>query len=206
MTKEELKDFLNDRDNWKIFEELVNERQLSNMYSANFEYADLSHAFLRRADLSHAHLEDADLKYSWVQKADFGYARLGKREIKQKEVDMTKRTKELVELALKNQLTNKTRTELVKILFTDSDGDIWLSELQLQDFDGDLYMHKQKVKCDLHQDYQTVEGYAIIGNDNFAGIKEWKNGEYKITKPINPYDNMSREELIEELKKVKGGQ
>lgn len=141
---------------------------------------------------------------------------------------MTKRLEELVELALKKELTDETRTELVKILFITNDGDIYLSNLQLQDFNGILYQYSQKVGGDLYQNfqkvqgnlyqynqtvsgdlsqcYQTVKGYGIIGNNNFAGIKETINGEDKIVKEIDPYKDMSKAELIEELKKLKGGQ
>lgn len=139
---------------------------------------------------------------------------------------MTKRLEELVELALRKELTIETRTELVKILFTDTEGDIDLSELQLQDFDGDLYQDSQIVKGDLIQNFQVVEGdlyqnmqkvkgdlsqgcqkvkgYAFINSNKFSGIKEWKNDRWVITKQRDPYIDMSREELIEELKKVKG--
>lgn len=118
---------------------------------------------------------------------------------------MTERIKELVELALKGQLRNKTRTELVKALFIDKDGDINLSNLELQDFDGNLYMHSQTVKKDLLQHNQAViNGYAFIGNNNFVGVKEWKSNKWVITKKIDPYATMSREELIAEIEKLKG--
>lgn len=162
---------------------------------------------------------------------------------------MTKRLEELMELALNKELTKKTRTELVKMLFIDKYGNIDLSELQLQDFEGNLYQNGHKVKWDLCQKghevgrflyqgeqdvklilYQSgskvkgnlyqnchkvkgnfyqhshkVEGYASIGSNDFAGIIEWdeENWEWNVTKKIIPYEDMSKEDLIAEIKKLK---
>lgn len=82
---------------------------------------------------------------------------------------MTERLQELVELALKKELTKETKTELVKELFTDKDGNIDLSRLQLKNFEGDLLQHSHVVKNNLsqgkhlvigslHQQQQTVYG------------------------------------------------
>lgn len=75
-----------------------------------------------------------------------------------------------------------------------------------QEVDGNLIQYCQKVGGDLYQYFQKVEGYAHIGKNNFAGIKEWDYVEkkYKITKEIDPYKDMTREDLIKEIKKLKG--
>lgn len=163
---------------------------------------------------------------------------------------MTERLQELVELALKKELTKETRTELVKELFINNEGDIDLSELQLRNFEGNLLQHAhivkrnlaqgkqyvgghldqsfQKVrghldqgnslidanlhqsghtvKGSLYQNYQTVygdlcqnshtvKGYAILGNNNFAGIKELI---YDLQKPSSMRWDLKTTKEIEE--------
>lgn len=142
---------------------------------------------------------------------------------------MTKRLEELVQLALKKELIPDTKTELVKILFTDKDGDIDLSFLQLQNFDGNLYQNYQTVKGNLFQYSQTVKGsleqhLQTVGDnlhqDNqevkgnlFQDDQEVKGSLFQSNQRVKgylyqdkerKYEDMTKNELIKELKKFKG--
>lgn len=83
MTKKFLKEWLNNKDNWTLFEELVNEKELIHMPNANFERADLKHANLKHsnlfyADLSYATLHEANLKKADLYGANLEYAYLAR--------------------------------------------------------------------------------------------------------------------------------
>lgn len=71
MTKQELKWILNDKENWKLFEQLANDRKLKYM-----PYANLWNVDLRKANLKFAFLLGADLEC-----ANFIYANLGDRKL-----------------------------------------------------------------------------------------------------------------------------
>lgn len=81
MTKTELKELLNKKENWILLEELVNGKELKFMPVANFKFADLKEANLALAKLKHADLSEADLSYAKLVDADIECADLSNADI-----------------------------------------------------------------------------------------------------------------------------
>lgn len=75
MNKEQLKEYLNNRENWKLFEELANGKELELLPTAN----------LRNVDLKNADLEYVNLREANLRNADFEYARFGRRKLVENE-------------------------------------------------------------------------------------------------------------------------
>lgn len=95
-----------------------------------------------------------------------------------------KNNKEIKEWLLANCVNYDGDLDLRELDFSDFDGDILISYLIVK---KDLHQDSQEVGGDLLQDSQKVKGYAYIGSNEFAGIKEWDREakEWKITKEKN---------------------
>ena len=76
MNKEQLKEYLNNKENWKLFEELVNSRELYLLPTADLRYANLGNANLWNVNLKNAHLGNANLKNADLEYANLGSANL----------------------------------------------------------------------------------------------------------------------------------
>lgn len=66
MDKKQLKEILNNKDNWKMFERLANNRELVFMPEANLDFVDL---------------RDADLSYANLRRTKLNVAKFGEREL-----------------------------------------------------------------------------------------------------------------------------
>ena len=108
MNKEQLKEYLNNNENWKLFEELVNERELyllpaadlgnANLEYANLETANLENADLENADLLTANLSNANLSYANLSNADLGNRKLVEKETIKLQNDIIKKLTEQIDL------------------------------------------------------------------------------------------------------------
>lgn len=123
-----------------------------------------------------------------------------------------KTKKEIRDWILENCVNEYGNIYLVELDFSDFDGDVYISGMKVknelfqsyQEVGGKLCQRNQTVAGDLEQYGQTVKGYVKLGMDDFAGIKEWdwRSKEWEITKEINPYKDMSKEQLIEIIKEL----
>lgn len=81
----------------------------------------------------------------------------------------------------------KSKEELKKYLlenFIDEDGDLDLSNLDFSDFDGNVYICDMKVKKDLIQNYQIVNGDLIqsdqkVGGNLYQGFQQFGGNLYQ---------------------------
>lgn len=53
--------------------------------------------------------------------------------------------------------------------FVDEDGDLDITQLDFTDFEGDVYIGRMRVKKDLVQDYQEVEGSLFQHTQEVGG-------------------------------------
>lgn len=118
MNKEQLKEILNNNENWKLFEELANSRELELLPTANLETADLRTADLKNAnlwsvdlynanlhnanlsnaDLHNANLSNANLSYANLSNADLGNRKLVEKETIKLQNDIIKKLTEQIDL------------------------------------------------------------------------------------------------------------
>lgn len=94
----------------------------------------------------------------------------------------------------------KTITELRDYLlenYVNEDGDLILDNLDFSDFDGDVYIDCMKVKGDLTQSYQEVQG-SLYNRYSKYGRNLYEEPSTKLLKEV------TEEELAELGYKLKG--
>lgn len=99
--------------------------------------------------------------------------------------DRNKMKKELLK-EVKELLDNKEliKEEVLLELFTDEDGDLYLSWLDFSDFEGDVYMSGLKVKKDLRLNDNMVKGNlwqnnCVVEGDLYQSYHEVKGALFQ---------------------------